>query len=72
MKQSGLAYPLAMPLAEYSDTSGRQGHLGTTIVAVDHHLEVIESRQIQVGSYGPMVSPCGRAGWYFLCFQLSA
>lgn len=27
-----------------------EGHLGTTIVALDHNLVVIESRQIQVGS----------------------
>ncbi|KAI3111219.1 hypothetical protein CBS147330_9922 [Penicillium roqueforti] len=33
----------------YSDASGREGHLGATIVALDNNLEAIESQQIQVG-----------------------
>ena len=33
----------------YSDASGRQGHLGAAIVALDDNTEVTESQQIQVG-----------------------
>ncbi|KAJ5642550.1 reverse transcriptase [Penicillium lividum] len=33
----------------YSDASGREGHLGTAIVALNDHEEVIESQQVQVG-----------------------
>jgi len=33
----------------YSDASGREGHLGTAIVALDDNLDVVESQQVQVG-----------------------
>ena len=33
----------------YSDASGREGHLGAAVVALDDNLEVIESQQVQVG-----------------------
>ncbi|KAI2750206.1 hypothetical protein DTO006G1_9892 [Penicillium roqueforti] len=33
----------------YSDASGREGHLGAAVVALDNNLEAIESQQIQVG-----------------------
>ncbi|OGE46524.1 hypothetical protein PENARI_c208G11671 [Penicillium arizonense] len=33
----------------YSDASGREGHLGAAVVALDNNLEVIESQQVQVG-----------------------
>jgi hypothetical protein len=33
----------------YSDASGREGHLGAAIVALDSNLETVESQQIQVG-----------------------
>ncbi|KAI3049910.1 hypothetical protein CBS147353_11666 [Aspergillus niger] len=33
----------------YSDASGREGHLGSAIVALDENNEVVESQQVQVG-----------------------
>ena len=33
----------------YSNTSGRKGHLGAAVAALDKNLEVIESQQVQVG-----------------------
>jgi ribonuclease HI len=36
-------------LVIYSDASGRQGHLGAAVVALDDNLEVIEAQQAQVG-----------------------
>ena len=33
----------------YSDASGRQGHVGAAVAAVDDNLEVIESQHIYVG-----------------------
>lgn len=33
----------------YSDASGREGHLGAAIVALDDNNEVVESQQVQVG-----------------------
>jgi ribonuclease HI len=33
----------------YSDASGREGHLGAAVVALDDNLQVIESQQVQVG-----------------------
>ncbi|CDM38421.1 Probable transposable element [Penicillium roqueforti FM164] len=33
----------------YSDASGREGHLGAAVVALDDNDEVVESQQIQVG-----------------------
>lgn len=33
----------------YSDASGRDGHLGAAVVALDGNQEIIESRQVQVG-----------------------
>lgn len=33
----------------YSDASGREGHLGAAVVALDNDQRVIESRQVQVG-----------------------
>ncbi|OGE55410.1 hypothetical protein PENARI_c004G10379 [Penicillium arizonense] len=30
----------------YSDASGREGHLGATVVTLDKNLEVIESQQV--------------------------
>lgn len=33
----------------YSDASGREGHLGGAVSALDDALEVIESQQVQVG-----------------------
>jgi ribonuclease HI len=34
----------------YSDASGREGHLGAAVVALDDNLEITESQQVQVGS----------------------
>jgi ribonuclease HI len=34
----------------YSDASGRDGHLGAAVVALDDNLEITESQQVQVGS----------------------
>jgi hypothetical protein len=34
----------------YSDASGREGHLGASVVALNDDQRVIESRQVQVGS----------------------
>ncbi|OGE46547.1 hypothetical protein PENARI_c196G06424 [Penicillium arizonense] len=31
----------------YSDASGREGHLGAAVIALDNNLEVIESQQVQ-------------------------
>ncbi|KAG2000761.1 hypothetical protein GB937_010863, partial [Aspergillus fischeri] len=33
----------------YSDVSGREGHLGAAVVALNSNLETVESQQIQVG-----------------------
>ncbi|KAF7136975.1 hypothetical protein CNMCM5793_006679 [Aspergillus hiratsukae] len=33
----------------YSDASGREGHLGAAVVALDNNLQVVESKQVQVG-----------------------
>ncbi|KAF7118717.1 hypothetical protein CNMCM5793_008337 [Aspergillus hiratsukae] len=33
----------------YSDASGREGHLGAAIVALNNDLQVVESKQVQVG-----------------------
>jgi ribonuclease HI len=33
----------------YSDASGREGHLGAAVVALDNNLQVVESQQVQVG-----------------------
>jgi ribonuclease HI len=33
----------------YSDASGREGHLGAAVVALDDNMQVVESRQVQVG-----------------------
>jgi ribonuclease HI len=33
----------------YSDASGREGHLGAAVVALDGNLETVESQQVQVG-----------------------
>ena len=33
----------------YSDASGREGHLGTAVVALDDNLQVVKSPQVQVG-----------------------
>jgi ribonuclease HI len=34
----------------YSDASGRDGHLGAAVVALDNNLEITESQLVQVGS----------------------
>lgn len=36
----------------YSDASGRQGHLGAAVVALDDNLQIFESQQVQVGPSG--------------------
>jgi hypothetical protein len=33
----------------YSDASGREGHLGVTVVVLDDNQNIIESRQVQAG-----------------------
>lgn len=33
----------------YSDASGREGHLGAAVVALDDNLEIAESQEVQVG-----------------------
>jgi DNA repair protein RadC len=44
--------PSTSAIVVYSDASGREGHLGAIVVALDNNLEVIESQQVQVGSMG--------------------
>ena len=33
----------------YSHATGREGHLGAAVAALDNNLQVVEARQVQVG-----------------------
>ena len=53
----------------YSDASGREGHLGAAVVALDNNLEIIESQAGPGGTDGPMVGSRSGAHWHFLRCQ---
>ena len=46
---SELKLQSTLDIVVYSDASGREGHLGAAVVALDSNLETVESQQIQVG-----------------------